>query len=68
MFGDLGNAGLTRLFGRFVRDERGATAVEYALIAAVVAMGIIASLTAVRGELNESFTNVESEFNNIQAE
>jgi len=34
------------LLGRFWRDERGATAIEYGLIAALVAIGFLAGLRA----------------------
>ena len=34
---------------RFVRDESGATAIEYGLIAAIIAVGLNASLHALQG-------------------
>jgi pilus assembly protein Flp/PilA len=49
------------LFNRFVQDESGATAIEYGLIAALLAVTIIASLNLVSGELNNVFGRVESE-------
>ena len=39
------------LFTRFLKDESGATAIEYALIAAIIAVMLIASLGLVRDEL-----------------
>ncbi len=33
---------------RFLKDEDGVTAIEYGLIAALIAVGIIAAVTAVR--------------------
>ncbi len=46
------------LFQRFVRDESGATAIEYGLIAALIAVVIIAILTSVGTQLNARFTSV----------
>ena len=37
---------------RFVKDESGATAIEYGLIAAGIAVAIIAAIQAVGGALN----------------
>ena len=47
--------GLARLQG-----EHGATAVEYALLVALIAVAIIAAVTALGGGLNNLFTNVKS--------
>jgi pilus assembly protein Flp/PilA len=54
------------LFNRFVKDESGATAIEYGLIAALIAVAIIGSLGLVRDELNELFTGVSTELSNAQ--
>jgi pilus assembly protein Flp/PilA len=45
---------------KFVRSESGATAIEYGLIAALIAVVIIAGLTLVGGDLNNMFNNVAS--------
>jgi pilus assembly protein Flp/PilA len=45
---------------RFLRDERGATAIEYALIASLIAVAIIASLNAVTVRLKVVFSEVSS--------
>lgn len=45
---------------RFVRDESGATAIEYGLIAAIVGIGIIVGLGALRDGLNTLFNNVKT--------
>jgi pilus assembly protein Flp/PilA len=49
------------LFNRFIKDESGATAIEYGLIAALVAVAIIAALNAMTGELNAVFGKVSGE-------
>ena len=40
---------------RFLKDESGATAIEYGLIAALIAVVIIAAITLVGTELQEIF-------------
>ena len=41
-----------------INREKGATAVEYALIVALIAMVIIVGLTAVGGGINTAFSNI----------
>ena len=48
------------LFTRFVRDESGATAIEYGLIAALIAVVIIGTLTAIGTNLSTKFTAVST--------
>ena len=43
---------MTNIFSRFLKDELGATAIEYGLIAAIVGVGIIASLGTLKDALN----------------
>ena len=43
---------------KFARDEEGVTAIEYGLIAALIAVVIIASVTAVGGNLTAVFTRI----------
>jgi pilus assembly protein Flp/PilA len=45
---------------RFARDESGATSIEYALIATIVGIGVIASFIAIRDGLNDQFNNVST--------
>jgi len=51
-------ANMTNLFSRFVRDESGATAIEYGLIAALIAVVVIGAVTAVGTGLSTTFTTV----------
>jgi len=46
---------------RFVRDESGATAIEYGLIAALIAVGIIAAATTLGGSLSSLFNRVSTQ-------
>ncbi len=43
---------------RFLRDEEGVTAIEYGLIAALIAVMIIAAVTLVGDQLRSVFTSV----------
>ena len=47
-----------KLISRFVRDESGATAIEYGLIAALIAVVIITAVTAVGTALSSTFSTV----------
>jgi pilus assembly protein Flp/PilA len=45
-------------FRRFVKDDSGATAIEYGLIAALVSVAIIAVLSTLGDNLNTTFQSV----------
>lgn len=47
-------------FIKFMKDESGATAIEYGLIAALIAVVIIAAVTSVGTSLNATFTSVNT--------
>ena len=49
---------------RFVRDTSGATAIEYGLIAAGISVAIIATVNALGGQLNNTFSAVDSQLGN----
>jgi pilus assembly protein Flp/PilA len=46
------------LISRFVRDESGATAIEYGLIAALIAVAIISAVSVVGTSLSGTFSSV----------
>jgi pilus assembly protein Flp/PilA len=48
-------------FKNLVRDEAGATAIEYGLIAALIAVAAIAGMTAIGQNLEGTFQNVSTE-------
>ncbi|MES2254329.1 MAG: Flp family type IVb pilin [Pseudomonadota bacterium] len=54
---------MTKLISRFVRDESGATAIEYGLIAALIAVVIITVLTTIGTSLNTKFQAVATGLN-----
>ena len=45
----------------FLKNESGATAIEYGLIAALIAAVIVGSVTALGNSIKGTFTNVASE-------
>jgi pilus assembly protein Flp/PilA len=46
----------------FAADDEGATSIEYALIAAIIALAIVSSLTLVRGSLQQDLNGVVTGF------
>lgn len=46
------------IISRFMRDESGATAIEYGLIAALIALAIIAGAGALGNAINGKFTTI----------
>jgi pilus assembly protein Flp/PilA len=51
---------MSKLFARFVKDESGATAIEYGLIAALIAVAAIGALRSVGTKLDSTFTNASN--------
>lgn len=49
---------MKNLVARFCKDESGATAIEYGLIAALIGVGIITAATSVGGEVSGTFNDV----------
>ena len=52
---------MQNLMTKFVKDESGATAIEYGLIAALIAVAMIAGATAIGDQLNQKFDDVAGE-------
>jgi pilus assembly protein Flp/PilA len=48
---------------KIIRNEKGATAIEYGLIAALIAVAAIAAMKNVGTSLNKTFSNVSTEMN-----
>jgi pilus assembly protein Flp/PilA len=48
------------LIKRFLKAENGATAIEYALIASIIAISIVVSLGTLKTGLNTVFTSVNT--------
>jgi pilus assembly protein Flp/PilA len=49
------------LFKRFAKDESGATAIEYGLIAAGISVAIIAVVNGIGTKLNTAFTSINTQ-------
>lgn len=52
---------IKRQIERFVKDESGATAIEYGLIAAGISIAIITVVGTLGDKLESTFTNVEQQ-------
>ena len=55
-----------KLVARFVKDESGATAIEYGLIAALIAVAIIVGAGTLGNTLNEQFDYIAGEVESTQ--
>ncbi|GJD44612.1 hypothetical protein AFCDBAGC_2479 [Methylobacterium cerastii] len=49
------------MFKKFASDESGATAIEYGMIAALIAVVIIGTLKVIGTKLNGAFTNISTQ-------
>ncbi|MGM4983267.1 MULTISPECIES: Flp family type IVb pilin [Rhizobium] len=58
---------MSKLFSRFLKDESGATAIEYGLIAALISVAIIAGATTLGNTLSTTFNNISTKMNNASA-
>jgi pilus assembly protein Flp/PilA len=52
---------MTNLIARFVKDESGATAIEYGLIAAGISLAIITIVNGLGTNLFDKFTSINTE-------
>lgn len=58
---------MSKFMTRFFKDESGATAIEYGLIAALIAVVLVGTLTLVGGSLDTTFTKVSDELDKANA-
>ncbi|MCO5146232.1 MAG: Flp family type IVb pilin [Aquamicrobium sp.] len=49
---------MTKIFARFAKDESGATAIEYGLIAALIALAVITGAGLIGDELEKTFEGI----------
>jgi len=52
---------MTKFVTRFMKDESGATAIEYGLIAALVAVAIASVLPLLGGKLTNTFNGIQQQ-------
>jgi len=62
-----GEVAMLKTLKTFTKDESGATAIEYGLIAALVAVGLIGALTALGNSLSSIFMHVSTTLNSASA-
>lgn len=55
---------MTKIFARFMKDESGATAIEYGLIAALISVALITGATTLGNQLDTNFSDLSTEMNN----
>lgn len=55
---------MTKIFARLMKDESGATAIEYGLIAALISVALITGATALGGSLNNQFQALSGKLEN----
>ncbi len=51
---------MTKLVSRFIKDESGATAIEYGLIAALISVALITGASALGNKLNLMFNSLSN--------
>ncbi|KAB2870143.1 MAG: Flp family type IVb pilin [Bauldia sp.] len=52
---------MSKLFARFAKDESGATAIEYGLIAALIALAVIGGARLLGQEVGNTFNDIAEE-------
>ena len=58
---------MTKIFARFLKDESGATAIEYGLIAALISVAIIAGASTLGTQLSTTFTDLSTSMTDANA-
>jgi pilus assembly protein Flp/PilA len=51
---------MSKIFARFMKDESGATAIEYGLIAALISVALIAGATTLGQNLGDTFDTLST--------
>ena len=49
---------MSKFATRFLKDESGATAIEYGLIAALIAVVLITAMNSLQGKITSTFTKI----------
>ncbi len=57
-----------KFFTKLLRDEQGATAIEYGLIAALIAVAAMTAMGTLGDQLNTTFTTVSDELTDANAD
>jgi pilus assembly protein Flp/PilA len=54
---------MTKIFARFFKDESGATAIEYGLIAALISVALITGASTLGNALDDQFNDLATKLN-----
>ena len=54
-------------FSKLIRDEAGATAIEYGLIAALIAVAVMTTVSGLGTQLNSTFSKTSSQLSTAHA-
>ncbi|TDX77765.1 pilus assembly protein Flp/PilA [Neorhizobium sp. R1-B] len=57
---------MSKIFARFLKDESGATAIEYGLIAALISVALIAGATTLGDSLSTTFQTISDRMNDAE--
>lgn len=57
---------MTKIFARLMKDESGATAIEYGLIAALISVALITGATALGDSLNNVFDGLSTKMEDAE--
>lgn len=52
---------MSKFVSRFMKDESGATAIEYGLIAALIAVALVSVMGVLKGGLTTAFGNIKTQ-------
>ena len=58
---------MKKIFARLMKDESGATAIEYGLIAALVSVALIAGATSLGNTINDTFDKLGDKLSSTTA-
>ena len=56
---------MSRFLERFINDERGATAIEYGLLVALISVVVISAVTTLGTKLKNGFTKINTGLGNL---
>lgn len=59
---------MSKIFARFAKDESGATAIEYGLIAALIGLAIVAGATKLGGALDTLFNDIGTSLGEVDTD
>ncbi len=54
------------MFAKFLKDESGATAIEYTLLAALIGVALIAAMKGLKGEVEGTMNAVKGELTKVK--